>query len=132
MIALRPSFLRNRGAGAGLDLDMGGLLLCAWYVLTKRLWLGIGLHAAWNFMQGGVYSGIVSGNGEMTGFFKSSMNGPELLTGGAFGVEASVVALAICSAAGVAMMVMAVKRGHIVAPRWSPGPSRVSLSSATD
>lgn len=96
-----------------------GLLLCACYVLTQRLWLGIGLHAAWNYTQGGVYSGIVSGNGEMSGYFKSSISGPDLLTGGAFGVEASAIALVICSAAGIVMMVMAVKRGHIVAPIWS-------------
>lgn len=96
-----------------------GLLLSACYILTRRMWLGIGVHAAWNYTQGGVYSGIISGNGESVGYFKSSINGPELLTGGAFGVEASVVAFVICSAVGVAMMVMAVKRGQIVAPRWS-------------
>lgn len=37
-----------------------GLLLCPCCVLTQRLWLGIGLHVAWNSTQGGDYSGIVS------------------------------------------------------------------------
>jgi hypothetical protein len=94
-----------------------GMLLAATYVLTRRLWLGIGLHAAWNFVQGSVYSGIVSGHGQQQGFTRSTMSGPEWLTGGSFGVEASVVAMAVCIPAGAAMMVMAARRGHIMAPR---------------
>jgi hypothetical protein len=46
------------------------------------------------------------------------MQGPDWLTGGSFGVEASVVALVVCSAVGVAMLVMAVRRGNIVPPPW--------------
>lgn len=95
-----------------------GMLLAATYVLTRRLWLGIGLHAAWNYVQGSVYSGIVSGHGQQQGFTQSTMSGPEWLTGGSFGVEASVVAMAVCIPAGAAMMVMAARRGHIMAPRW--------------
>lgn len=30
--------------------------------LTRRLWLGMGLHMSWNFAQGGIFSGAVSGN----------------------------------------------------------------------
>lgn len=97
-----------------------GVLLAATYVLTRRLWLGIGLHAAWNYTQGTVYSGIVSGNQAPTpGLIKSTMQGPDWLTGGAFGVEASVIALMVCTAAGAAMMVMAVRRGNILPPLWS-------------
>lgn len=95
-----------------------GLLLAATYLLTRRLWLGIGLHAAWNYTQGTFYSGIVSGNAPPDGFLKSNLQGSEWLTGGAFGVEASLVALAICGGAGLWMLMMAVRRGHIMAPAW--------------
>mgnify|MGYP000930241607 CR=1 FL=1 len=95
-----------------------GLLLCATYVLTGRLWLGIGLHAAWNYTQGSVYSGSVSGNAAPDGFFESTLQGSEWLTGGSFGMEASVVALLVCGTAGVLMMVKAVQRGLIVSPSW--------------
>lgn len=95
-----------------------GVLLAATYMLTGRLWLGIGLHSAWNYTQGAVYSGIVSGNGEMTGFAKSTMKGPDYLTGGSFGVEASLIAFLVCSTAGIIMLVMAVRKGNIVPPFW--------------
>lgn len=97
-----------------------GILLGATYVLTGRLWLGIGLHAAWNYTQGTVYSGIVSGNAAPPeGLIVSSMQGPVWLTGGTFGVEASLVALLVCSSAGIAMLVAARRRGAIVAPPWT-------------
>jgi uncharacterized protein len=95
-----------------------GLLLAATYILTRRLWLGIGLHAAWNYTQGSVFSGIVSGNGQAAGLTKSTIEGPEWLTGGAFGIEASVVALVVCTTTGVILLVMAVRKGNVVQPFW--------------
>jgi membrane protease YdiL (CAAX protease family) len=99
-----------------------GILLAATYMLTRRLWLGIGLHAAWNYTQGTVWSGIVSGNeAPAAGLVRSSMHGPDWLTGGSFGVEASLVALLVCSAVGVAMLVVAARRGNVAPPAWNSG-----------
>lgn len=98
-----------------------GLLLAALYVLTRRLWPCIGFHVAWNFTQAGVFSGAVSGAFEQPGLLKARLEGPELLTGGAFGMEASLVALLVCTAAGVAILIMAVRRGSIVKPSWRRG-----------
>jgi membrane protease YdiL (CAAX protease family) len=95
-----------------------GLLLCATYVLTGRLWLGIGLHSAWNYTQGSVYSGSVSGNEAPDGFFMSTLQGSGWLTGGSFGMEASLVAFLVCGTAGVLMMAKAARRGLIVPPPW--------------
>lgn len=95
-----------------------GPLLCATYVLTGRLWLGIGLHAAWNYTQGSVYSGSVSGNAAPDGFFRSTLQGSEWLTGGSFGMEASVVTLLVCATTGVYMLVLATRRGRIQPPFW--------------
>ncbi|MFO1305727.1 MAG: CPBP family intramembrane glutamic endopeptidase [Burkholderiales bacterium] len=95
-----------------------GPLLCATYVLTGRLWLGIGLHAAWNYTQGSVYSGSVSGNAAPNGFFKSTLQGSDWLTGGSFGMEASVVALAVCATTGVCMLMLAMRRGRIQPSFW--------------
>lgn len=91
-----------------------GLLLAALYMLTRRLWPCIGFHVAWNFTQAGVFSGAF----EQPGLLKARLEGPELLTGGAFGMEASLVALLVCTAAGVAILIMAAHRGNIVQPNW--------------
>jgi hypothetical protein len=47
------------------------------------------------------------------------LSGPDWLTGGAFGAEGSVVAVAICAAAGVALVAKAVMKGNVVQPFWS-------------
>ena len=78
----------------------------------------IGFHIAWNFTQSGIFSGSVSGGFEKPGLFKATIEGPELLTGGKFGMEATIVALLVCTTAGLEMLVMAIRRGNIVPPFW--------------
>jgi membrane protease YdiL (CAAX protease family) len=95
-----------------------GLLLAAAYMLTRRLWLSIGFHMAWNYTQSAIFSGIVSGNDAAPGLIRSTIKGPDLLTGGQFGVESSVLALVLCTATGLVMLVMAARRGRIVPPVW--------------
>jgi hypothetical protein len=94
-----------------------GMLLGGAYMLTRSLWLPIGLHAAWNFTQGFVFDVPVSGL-DQKGLVEAKLSGPELLSGGAFGLEASVIALAIAAAAGVWLLVLAVRRGQLVRPWW--------------
>lgn len=95
-----------------------GVLLAAAYILTRRLWLCIGFHLSWNYTQSAVFSGIVSGNEAEEGLIRSTVKGPTLLTGGDFGVESSVLALVLCTATGIVMLVLAAKRGRIVPPVW--------------
>jgi hypothetical protein len=94
-----------------------GIMLAAAYVLTRRLWLAIGIHAAWNFTQSGIFSVPTSGI-PMNGIFIGSLSGPTWLSGGAFGAEASVVAVALCTALGLGLLWLAHRRGHFIAPFW--------------
>ncbi len=95
-----------------------GVLLAAAYMLTRRLWMSMGFHIAWNYTQSGIFSGTVSGGYAEPGLIKPVIDGPVLLTGGTFGVESSGVAFVLCTATGVVLLVMAVRRGHVVAPFW--------------
>lgn len=95
-----------------------GLLLGAAYILTRRLWLGIGIHMAWNYTQAAVFAGAGSGNEAPKGLVRSTIDGPELLTGGSFGMEASLPAFVLTTTAGVIMLILAVRRGKIVPPVW--------------
>jgi hypothetical protein len=62
------------------------------FQITRRLWLPIGMHFAWNYLISAVFSVAVSGH-PAKGWLQGSMSGPDWLTGGAYGVEASVTAL---------------------------------------
>ena len=104
---------------AGFAIAMeAGILLGACYLYTRRLWLPIGVHAAWNFTQGWVFSAPVSGSKAPEGLLITTRSGPDWLTGGAFGLEASVVAMMVATLAGLVMLRLAVRRGRILAPTW--------------
>lgn len=95
-----------------------GLLLAAAYMLTRRLWLGIGFHIAWNYTQSAVFGGVVSGSIAQPGLFKTVFTGPDLMTGGGFGLEASLIPCLIATTTGVWLAVKAVRAGNVVLPSW--------------
>ncbi len=94
-----------------------GIMLGAAYMLTRSLWLPIGIHFGWNVAQGLVFDVPVSGH-PVRGLVEAQLQGPELLSGGAFGLEASVIALLVASLAGIWLTLRAVRAGHIMQPRW--------------
>lgn len=100
------------------NLVAAGVFLASAYLLTGRLWLAAGLHAAWNFVQDGIFSLAVSGHEVKTGLLVTERSGPDWLTGGAFGIEGSAVDLVLVTLASVVMVSLAVRRGRIVLPFW--------------
>jgi CAAX protease family protein len=94
-----------------------GVLLAAVYMVTRRLWVVIGLHAGWNFTLGGIYGGAVSGF-EREGLLDASITGPELITGGAFGVEASVVTIVIGLILATYFLFRAGQKNRFIAAPW--------------
>lgn len=68
-----------------------GLLLGAAYKYSGTLWLPIGIHWAWNFTQGNIFGFEVSGKDIGVSLLNATVSGPDWLTGGAFGAEASVI-----------------------------------------
>ncbi len=102
-----------------------GILLGAVYMVTRRLWAAIGLHMAWNFTQTGLYGVAVSGL-SMDGLIDARISGPEWLTGGAFGAEASVPATLLCTMVGLWFLWRAYKTGQVLPPR------RIALREAVE
>lgn len=82
-----------------------GLMLGAAYLVTRSLWLPIGLHLGWNFASSGIFGTAVSGVDHGGSVFTSTTSGPYLLTGGGFGPEASVVAVVLCTVLTVLFLV---------------------------
>jgi uncharacterized protein len=75
---------------AMINLFAGGLLLGINYVFTRNLWFSILLHTGWNFLQGPVLGFPVSGV-NLPGVLEHELKGDPVLTGGAFGLEASLL-----------------------------------------
>ncbi len=94
-----------------------GILLAAAYMYTRRLWLPIGIHFAWNFVQGAIFGVAVSGN-EAKGLLQSTLSGPSLLSGGDFGAEGSIFAVLVCLSAGIYFVWKSHQQGKFVKPYW--------------
>jgi membrane protease YdiL (CAAX protease family) len=94
-----------------------GVMLGAFYALTGRLWVSIGVHVAWNFAQGYLFGAVVSGEplGPSLAVSRARSGSAEWLTGGPFGPEASLPALIVCSAVGIVTLFWAWKAGHFSA-----------------
>jgi membrane protease YdiL (CAAX protease family) len=73
------------------NIFLAGILLGIYYVHKQNLWLPISLHFSWNFFQGPIFGFEVSGV-EVNGFISQEVQGSELLTGGEFGFEGSIIA----------------------------------------
>lgn len=114
--------LANDGASlfAAFAIAMeAGILLGAAYLWKRRLWIPIGIHAAWNFTQGWVFSVPVSGGNAPNGLLITTRNGPDWLTGGAFGLEASVIAMLVATGAGLLLLLRVIREGGIRPPMWA-------------
>ncbi|WP_229401688.1 CPBP family intramembrane glutamic endopeptidase [Micromonospora okii] len=94
-----------------------GFMLAACYAAFRNLWVPIGLHFGWNFAAGGIFSVAVSGNGESTGLLDATTSGPALLSGGDFGPEGSLFAVAAGVALTVVFLWLAHRRGNLVPRR---------------
>jgi uncharacterized protein len=72
------------------NIFLAGILLGAAYIYTRNLWFPISLHLFWNFIQGPVLGYEVSGT-TSNGIFKVVDTGSQLINGGTFGFEGSLI-----------------------------------------
>ncbi len=92
-----------------------GVSIGAAYMATRSLWFAMGLHTAWNFLQGNIFGVAVSGNGAPTdSLFRPLIQGNPWLTGGAFGIEASVITVVLGLGLGIYFIARAVRQKRIM------------------
>ena len=94
-----------------------GVLLGGAYMLTRNLWLPMGLHAGVEFHSGRDLR-RASVRDRRARPVQAKLSGPPLLSGGTFGLEASLIALVLATGLGVCLVVLAVRRGRLVQPWW--------------
>ncbi len=81
-----------------INTFLAGVLLCMAYLKTRALWLPLGIHWGWNFVLGPILSVSISGFRPAPMLFRATLSGPEWLTGGQYGFEASAVLTVVCLA----------------------------------
>ncbi|MCD6346242.1 MAG: CPBP family intramembrane metalloprotease [Bacteroidales bacterium] len=94
-----------------------GVIFALLYALTRKLWIVIGVHFAWNFTLGGIYGAPVSG-GAIDGLMKGRLVGPEWITGGAFGPEASIFIVLISIFITAYLVWRVIRDDKVVRPMW--------------
>ncbi|MGI5500208.1 lysostaphin resistance A-like protein [Lentzea sp. CA-135723] len=100
-----------------------GFMLAAAYAATRNLWVPIGVHFAWNFAQGGVFSTSVSGQDAPKGLLDGVTSGPSIVSGGAFGPEASVYSVVFGVALTAVFLWLAKRRGNLVPRGGATAPA---------
>jgi len=96
LIAIAPLFgiahIGNEGATtiSTINLGLDAIMMCLPFLITGRLGMSIGMHFSWNLFQGAIFGFAISGNIAKASII--SVNMPNnLLTGGVFGPEGSII-----------------------------------------
>lgn len=75
-----------------LNIILDGVLAGLLFIYTDSIWLVVAQHGTWNYVQGNLLGFQVSGTGSDASIFSFTMgDGPDWLTGGAFGAEGSII-----------------------------------------
>ena len=112
----------NAATAGVIGIAVVDILFVAAFMLTRQLWMTIGIHWTWNLFQGPIFGFPVSGTTEddlgFANLVNAKVDGPALLTGGTFGPEAGLLAIALGTAAGVWLLVVAFRKGRFIKPPW--------------
>jgi membrane protease YdiL (CAAX protease family) len=74
--------------------SLGGLMYGVAFLRSRHLWMPVGIHFSWNFVQASVFGFPTSGNTSYSGaMFHVADIGPQWLGGGGYGPEGSIVSL---------------------------------------
>lgn len=90
-----------------------GFTLAMLFVYSKRIWLPFFFHLGWNFAQP-FYGTNLTGLDDMGRIIASKVNGPEIFTGGAVGVEGSIFSAVFLLLIGIILYVLAKKQGKLI------------------
>ena len=90
-----------------------GFTMAMMFIYTKRIWLPFFFHLGWNFAQP-FYGSNLTGTNAMGSIIQSTFTGPELLTGGVFGIENSIFTSSFLLFIGIVFYYLAKKEGKMV------------------
>ncbi len=111
-----------------INIFLASVLLTVLYFQTRRLWLPIALHVSWNLAQSWLWGFDVSGIKIENQLFVMAPTGSELITGGEFGLEGSILSTILFVAVVVWFLIKPVLRpSDEVATLWAKYPAGFGL-----
>ena len=96
-----------------------GLILGLNYMYSRNLWFSFCFHIAWKFMEGPAFG--YSGDESFQTFLQPELNGDVNITGGANGLEGSVILTAVALLSLIALYLFLQRKFN---PRFQPVPGR--------
>jgi hypothetical protein len=101
---------------SSICIGIAGFMFGASYIYSRSLWLPIGIHFSWNFVQSGIFGAITSGNEKTSSLFNTKISGTELITGGAFGPEGTIQATIFWIIVAIIFMILITKQNKLIKP----------------
>ena len=109
---------------------LAAAVLTVLYFQTLRLWLPITFHLSWNLAQSWLWGFDVSGIEIPDRVVVVTQHGPELLTGGGFGLEGSVLSGLFLAGLLAWLLLRPIAPAPEVAALWSSYPGGFGLPPA--
>ena len=98
---------------AMVNLILAGLIMGLSMYATGSIWVAIGFHITWNWIQGSVLGIPVSGHVQSGTLFQTAILGSNpVLTGGEFGAEASIICTAVLALGSLAFFLYGRAKGN--------------------
>ena len=97
-----------------------GLILGLNYMYSRNLWFSFCFHIAWKFMEGPAFG--YSGDESFQTLLQPELNGDVNITGGANGLEGSVILMAVALLSLIALYLFLQRKFN---PRFRPVPGRI-------
>jgi len=113
------------------NIFLASVVLVILYFQTRRLWLPISFHLSWNLAQSWLWGFDVSGIKIEDQFFVVTLHGSDLVTGGEFGLEGSILSTVLFVAVVVWFLLKPILRPTAeVADLWARYPAGFGLEPA--
>lgn len=96
---------------AVINLILISVIFSLLTIRFNSIWAACGLHSIWNYILYSILGLNLSGNDEInTAVFDMSSVGDNILNGGKYGIEASIITTAVLVAAAIALIVFNIRR----------------------
>lgn len=113
LVEMQHLFNPNVNLTAIISYVIWGFTMSSLYIYTKRVWLPFFFHLGWNFSQP-FFGSNLSGLDDMGYILRGKFEGPQFLTGGIYGIEASILPNVLLLTVGIVFFYLSIKRGKII------------------